>query len=329
VARPPEGDGPLTSWSHPAERIRARRGRLAAAIVLAAIVLAAAALAACQPSAREAGAEDYQVTDRAGRTVRLSEPARRVASLIPSATDWILAMGAADRLVVRTDHDQSPLLSDVPSVGGGLTPSVEWIAARRPDLVIAWSDGTTRSTVARLEAIGIPVYVATAETIEEGLSIANDLGRLLGTADTTQALIDAVRAGLADVSRRARGAPGGAPSVLFLIGLDPVTGAGSGTFVEELVIAAGGRNALADLPHAWPPLSIEEVLRRDPDAILVGTTATSPLDLVRGRPGWRALTAVQRGRVHPVHPDLVGRWGPHLPAAADSLARLIHGANLP
>jgi iron complex transport system substrate-binding protein len=302
------------------------RGALLAGRV-AAVILAAVGLVSCERPAGEATAAAISVTDRAGRALELDAPARRVASLVPAATDWILAFGAADRLVVRTDHDPDLRLRDVPSVGGGLTPSVEWVAARRPDLVIAWGDGASRSTVARLEGLGIPVYVATAEGIEEALGIAADLGRLLGLESEADSVVLAVRARLRAVREAARAGP--PPSVLFLIGLDPVTGAGSGTFVDELIAVAGGRNVLAGLGAGWPPLSLEEILRREPDLVLVGTTAPDPLRLIRDRPGWRSMSAVRTGRVYPVHPDLVARWGPQLPVAADTLARLIRGPRGP
>jgi iron complex transport system substrate-binding protein len=270
------------------------------------------------------GAHDggVAVRDGTGQVVRLAEPASRVASLMPPATEWIVAMGAADRLVTRTDYDRAPALQHLPSVGGGLDPSVEWLAARRPDLVVAWPDGPTRSMVSRLAAMDIPVYAAGAETIEDALSIAVDLGRLLGREAAADSAVAAVRAGLAAVELGARGRP--SPTVLFLIGLDPLTASGPGTFVDQLVHAAGGRNVLADLTLHWPPVSLEEIVRRDPDVILVGTVRGIDLATLRARPGWRTMRAVRDGRVHSVDPDVVNRWGPHLHESAGLLADLIH-----
>ena len=91
----------------------------------------------------------------------------------------VIALGAADRLVARTDYDDQPAVAHLPTVGGGLTPGVEWLAAREPDLVFAWPDAPSRSLVARLEALGIPVYTAPSETIGEALDVAADVGALL------------------------------------------------------------------------------------------------------------------------------------------------------
>ena len=86
---------------------------------------------------RAAGVE---ITDDGGRVVRLATPARRVISLIPSATETLVALGAADRVVGRTRYDVAPEIASRPSVGGGLDPSVEAIVGLRPDVVIGWEN---------------------------------------------------------------------------------------------------------------------------------------------------------------------------------------------
>lgn len=287
------------------------------------------ALAACGPSDaldRPADrAPGVSVTDPAGRTVTLDAPARRVVSMMPAMTEWIIAMGAADRLVARTDYDHHPDLDTLPSVGGGLTPSIEWLAARRPDLVVAWPDAPSRSVVSRLEQVGIPVYTAPVQSVADALAAARDLGTLLGHRDAAERAVAEVRAGLdavrADVAGRER------PEVLYLIGMDPLMAAGPGTFVDELLAVAGGRNVLHDVDILWPQLSLEEVVRRAPEVVIVGSVrAGDPAALLRDRAGWRQIPAVRRGAVHAVDPDRINRPGPHLHEAAARLARLIHPA---
>jgi ABC-type Fe3+-hydroxamate transport system substrate-binding protein len=286
------------------------------------------ALSGCVDPAPDPERGGIVVTDPAGRTVRLDEPAARVVSMLPAINEWIVAMGAGDRLVARTDYDESPALRSLPSVGGGLTPSVEWLAARRPDLVIAWPDAPSRSLVSRLEALGIAVYTSPVQTIEEGLRVAADVGRLLGADSAAAAAIAEVVAGLDSVRASVAGRP--RPDVLFLIGLDPLMAAGPGTFVAELLEAAGGRNVLWDLTLLWPQLSLEEVVRRAPDVVIVGTAAVDdPLALLRRRPGWREVPAVLAGRVHAVDPNFVNRPGPRLDEAAGRLADLIHPGGSP
>ena len=318
---------------HPAATHRSASSGDSPAVAVALAV--ALALTACSgedaPSHTHAANADTttspvprSVTDGAGRTVTLEAPARRVVSMMPSVTEWVIAMGAAERLVARTDYDDHPAVQALPSVGGGLTPSVEWLAAREPDLVVAWPDAPSRTLVARLEALGIPVYAAPSETIEEGLQTARDLGTLLARDSAAAAAIAEVTSGLDSV--RAAVADRARPDVLFLIGLDPLMAAGPGTFVDQLLDRAGGRNVLADMDILWPQLSLEEVVRRAPSVVMVGSAgAGDPLERLRGRPGWRNVPAVTGSRVHAIDPNLVNRPGPRMDEAAAALARRLHG----
>jgi iron complex transport system substrate-binding protein len=312
------------------------RRPFAAIFALAFAAFAALPVGGChaEPGARDGsgdgdrGGSDIVVIDATGHEVRLGGPAGRVISLIPSLTDWIIALGEAERLVARTDYDTDPAIAHLPSVGGGLDPSVEWLASRRPELVLAWPDAPNRSMVARLGSVGIPVYTAPIQTIEQALSAASDLGRLLDADPAAARAIARVQNGLDRVTSQAPVGP--APSVLLLIGLAPITAAGSGTFLDQLLVAAGGRNAIADVPVAWPNLSLEEVVRRAPDVVIVAGSAADGSDhdharALAARPGWRDVPAVRQGRVHAVDPDVVHRPGPRLHESAALLARLIHG----
>jgi iron complex transport system substrate-binding protein len=287
-----------------------------------AVALAIGAIAACGAGG-EPGDGVILVRDGAGRAVRLEAPARRVVSMIPALTDWAIAMDAGDRLVARTDYDHHPALGGLPSVGGGLDPSVEWLAALGPDLVLAWPDAPSRSLVSRLEHLGIPVYTAPSQTVEQALAAALDLGTLLGAEEEAAAAVARVGAGLARVSATVDGRP--RPGVLFLIGLDPLMAAGPGSFVDQLVERAGGRNVLAHLSSPWPHLSLEEVVRIAPDVVILASPGGEGLATsLRSRPGWREVPAVRARRVHAVDPDFVNRPGPELHEAAARLSALIH-----
>ncbi|HJU87529.1 MAG TPA: helical backbone metal receptor, partial [Gemmatimonadota bacterium] len=131
------------------------------ALVLATTALVSSVAPACERAPEADGdAAGPRVVDDAGDTLALPAPARRIVSLVPSVTGTIVSLGAADRLIARTRYDLDPILAALPSLGGGLDPSIEGIVALRPDLVVAWNARDDRVLVPRLRAAGIPVYVA-------------------------------------------------------------------------------------------------------------------------------------------------------------------------
>lgn len=283
------------------------------------ILLAAVFAVGCGDAPAATG--PIAVVDDAGQTVRLERPARRILSLIPARTDALLALGAGDRLIARTTWDTATSLAHLPSLGDALTPSVEWIAARAPDLVIAWPDAGSRTAVARLRALGLPVYASRVETLADVRRALTDLGTLTGLEERAaaelramDATLDSVRTSVAGLER---------PHVLYLVGVDPPVAAGPGTLVHELIDVAGGTNVLGDASAPWPSVSLEALFGRDPAVLIIAVGGTSAPALAE-QPGWRGLEAVRAGRVHVIDPYAFNRPGPSAGRLARELAALLH-----
>ncbi len=264
------------------------------------------------------------VTDDAGRVVRLPVYPRRIVSLIPATTEAVIALGAGDRIVARTDYDTQPQLDSLPSVGGGLTPSLEWLVSRLPDLVIAWPDNGSRDVVDRMEAAGLTVYAARPERLTDVRRTLRNLGTLLGRPEAADSMLAAIDAGLDSVRAAVAGLP--RPEVLYLESHDPPLVVGSGTYIDDLLGVAGAHNVFADADAPWPQVALEEIVRRQPDVIVLPSFNPDRPDTawLRTAPGWRALRAVRAGRVHVVPESRFSRPGPGVAAVARQLARLLH-----
>lgn len=305
---------------------RLRRRDPARVSVALACVLSFGQAAACDRpvDGRPPAAAPLAVVDGSGRTVELAAPATRIVSLVPALTDVVLALGGANRLVARTRYDTDPRLASLPSLEDALTPSVEWIVAQGPDLVISWADRQARTVSSRLSELGIPVYTSATETLDQMRAGIRDIGTLLGRETAADSLLGRLRGAIDSVRTVAAGRD--TVAVLYLIGLDPPMAAGPGSFIDELIGIAGGRNIFGDASAAWPPVSVEEIVARKPDVILIATAA--PADEVRdrlsGMPGLRSLDAVSEARVRVLDPSLFNRPGPGLIDAVRELARAVH-----
>jgi iron complex transport system substrate-binding protein len=281
-------------------------------------------LGGCSRAEQQPVAQPLSVVDDAGRTVSLERPARRVISLIPAQTEIVKLLAGPAVLVARTQWDHDEQLAHLPSIGNALTPSVEWLAAQRPHLIVAWPDAQSRDVVQRLTGIGIPVYASRVESIADIRSVIERLGVLLDAGGQATALVQELDAQLDAVRAFAAGRP--KPRVLYLLNVDPPTVAGPGTFVDEVISVAGGENVFSDLRQLWPQISLEEVVRRQPDVIIRASerAIADPLAGLEGRAGWRELTAVRSGRVHGVDPDLFNRAGVTVGRAARLMAEHLH-----
>ncbi len=282
-------------------------------------------IACAQPDEPPPGA--ISVTDDVGRTVALPGPARRVFSVIPSMTESVAALDAGV-LIARTRFDRASGLAHLPSLGDGMSPNLEALARLEPDLVISWA-GTTERTVANpAEALGIPVYRADVQTIDGVRSHLHRLGTLLGREERAAAVIDSLDRALAEVAAAVAGRE--PVSVYYSVWHDPPQTAGPGTFIDEVISLAGGRNIFADASRGWPQVSVEAVLQRAPDVLVIpgGAAGAGAVPWLEA-PGWRELEAVRTGRYLLVDGDLFNRPGPRVAEAAAHLARFLHGADVP
>ncbi len=296
-----------------------RYGKLAHKHGLPACVLAATLLVLL-PAAGSA----RTVKDQTGRMVNVPENPHRLVSLAPNITEIVYALGLGDELVGDTDNcDFPPRATSKPHVGTMVNPSLERIVALKPDLALGTPEANRRETADQLERLGVPVYGVTANTLAGTLASIEELGKVLGRAAEASRLVAQMQARIDRVENRIKGQP--EPRVLFVVWYRPLITVGPGTFIADVIRAAGGSPIGENLKGEWPRLTLEELLPLNPDAILFPKTESfSPsLEEFRALPGWKDLRAVKDGRMCFVS-ETIERSGPRLVDALEELANLLH-----
>lgn len=254
-----------------------------------------------------------------------AEPARRVVSLYPSLTAILLAIGAADALVgVDAFSAQQPQLAGVAQVGGLYNPSVERVLALRPDLVVAVPSVAQRGFLERLRALNAPLLELNPVSFEDVAVSVETLGRRVGRSGAAEARANALRR----ARRRAEALVRGRPPVptLFVVERDPVFVAGPGSFLDDMLRAAGARNIAASFKSPWPRVSREWLIAAAPQLLLDASRDAQPAAQWWAR--WPSLPAVQRGRVVQLHSREVTLPGPWLDRALLRLFQSVQGPEL-
>lgn len=273
--------------------------------------------------------QGVSVRDSLERIVSLEAPARRVISLNPSATETLFGVGAGDGVVGVTSYCTWPArAASLPKVGGYSSESIslERVLALRPDLVL--SGGPVHASLRRsLEALGIPVYVFEPGSVEETLKGIGDIGALTGHSTDAERLVGSLRGGLAEVAERVASIPAASRvRVFWEVYAEPLMTCGSGSFLHDLIVRAGGVNVFADMKSAWSVVSSEEAVLRAPDVVLAaddhGPKFTAA-ELAK-RPGWSSVPAVRNDRVFLLPADPVNRTGPRLIQGLRSIARALY-----
>ena len=282
-----------------------RLARLAACGLLA-FLLHAPALAA------------ISVVDDANRSVTLPAPARRIVSLAPHATEMLFAAGAGSRIVGVTEFsDYPPEAKRIPSVGSGLALDLERIIQLKPDLVVGWNNGGAAAQLARLQQLGIPVYKTEPYDFPAIALSIERLAQLAGTDAIGKAAAESFRERLKQLQgayqkRRTI-------SVFYQIWRTPLMTLNGKHLVSSALAMCGAENIFKDLPQLAPTVSIEAVLKANPEAIIA---STGEQDDVLG--SWRrfpGLAATARGNLLTIDGELLNRSGPRVLDGTEALCR--------
>lgn len=293
------------------------------------LTLVAMLLAGCG-SAIAPGARPTTLTDGSGRTVTLDLPAQRILSLAPSDTEMLFAIGAGSQLVGRDSYsDYPPEAKAVTDIGGSVgTLNTELILSKKPDLVLA-SPLTPPEQIADLSKAGLRIYVIpNPKSFDDLYANLETTGKLTGREKEASALVNSLKARVkavtdkvANVTKR--------PIVYYeLDGTDPTAPYTSGpdTFIDLLIRTAGGENFGANLKGDWVQVSVETLLIRQPDFIVLGDNTYGGVtpEQVRTRAGWEALNAVKQGKIFTFDDNTVSRPGPRLVDGLEAMAKLLH-----
>jgi iron complex transport system substrate-binding protein len=239
-----------------------------------------------------------ELTDELGRHVSVPDDPQRIICLAPSLTETVYALGLGPAVVGITDYTEYPPEARTkPSVGGLTDPSIEKIVALHPDLVLAMREINRRETVDELANFAIPVFMIDPQGLEGVLQSIQRIGEAVDRNSSAEALVKRLREQRAGVAARVEGLA--RSKVLVLIWYDPVVTAGRKSFITDIISAAGGHSVTADIPQAWPQISLEEVLRRSPDFLLLvrGAHGGITAQELKAHAGWDRLKAVGENRV--------------------------------
>ncbi len=255
------------------------------------------------------------ITDELGRTVQVPEQPQRIVSLAPSITEILFALGAADRVAGVTSYcDYPPEARQKPQVGDTLKPSFEKIVALKADLVIISTASQVEAAVQRLEELGIPVYVSNPRSIDGVIESIDKLGDLIDAR--AHHLTDDLRRRVATIDSRVANAP--RPSVLVVLGTEPLITAGARSFINDLINRAGGRSISAEENADYPQYSVETVIAKRPEIILLQTGGNELTRRLQQTP------AARSNRVYHIDDDLLLRPGPRIVDGLERIAAKLH-----
>ncbi len=263
--------------------------------------------------------------DALGREISVPAPPQRLIALAPNLTEILYALDLGDRVVGVTNHcNYPPEASLKPKVGSYVHLNVEQIINLSPDLVIGTMDGNERYILDLLEQARIKVFFVNPRDVRQTIETLSILGLVCGVPEKARQISDTLTLRVNRVVEAVKGKK--RPLVFLQIHIQPIMSVNGNTVHHDLLRLAGGDNMTAQEPVTYPRISLEAVIRRKPEVILVssmereGRFEKARQDWLQ----WTSIPAVQKGRVHLIDSDLIDRPSPRVVDGLEIMAKLLH-----
>lgn len=315
--------------------------------LILAITLVMAALVGCTPKEETKGPDledpvvngdnggsqeiEYplEVEDQFGNKVTLEKAPEKIVSLIPSHTETLYVLGVGDKIVGIDPFSNYPEeAAEKEVVGDYYGTDLERIIELGTDLVLVYGPGDEDEN-ARLREAGINVLGYLPETIEEVFNTIEEIGKITNKVKEASELVGKMKDKKHEIVEKAK--DGESVRVFYELWHEPLSAAGPGSFMDELINLAGGENIAHDAEASYAEYDLEQLIERDPE-IYITSEMSEPAEgipeisaeTISERPGYGEITAIKEGRIYLLDGDLLSRPGPRIIDALELIAKTLH-----
>lgn len=274
---------------------------------------------------RPLDAAALDIIDDTGVHLALGQPAQRIVSLAPGATEMLFAAGAGSSVIATVAYaDQPAAARQVPRIGDSSAIDMERLLVLKPDVVVYWPGGNSPAQIAQLRRLGITLYGQQVNRLADLGASLRRLGVLTGTADVAWQRAVQIEEQVAQLRKRyARHAP---VSALLETWNQPLYTVGGQQLMSDALSVCHTTNVFGDLAQLSPAVQVEAVISRDPDLIIV---AAPPGAGPQWLDAWRrfpSLKAVRSGNLLDFQDQALSRLGPSVVDATANLCTQIDAA---
>ena len=276
-------------------------------------------------AARPYALAEVSVVDDSGTTIRLAQPAKRIVSLAPHLTETLFAAGAGERIVGTVEYSEyPPAARRIARVGGYSRIDLERVVALQPDLIIAWQSGNVAAHIDRLRGLGAPIYLSQPNQLADVAGEIERFGVLAGSSAVANRAAESFRERLAGLQKRYSKRP--PVPTFYQIWKQPLMTVGRRQIISDVIHLCGGENVFGQLEAMAPTVDVEAVIAANPEAIVASGMDEARPEWLDDWRRWTTLTAVARGNLFFVPPDLIQRHTPRLLEGAERLCQHLETA---
>ncbi len=249
---------------------------------------------------------------------------QRIVALSPSAGEILFAIGAEEQVAAVSEFtDYPPEAASKPVVGGfdGKTLSMESILGFKPDFLYL-TDGMHNFLIEQLEAYKIPYYLSKGNSIAAVKQEILDIGKITGHEVKAKEIVSEMEKKLSAVKGASSAlsqtsSTSSLPStssrkLYYEVWNAPFMTAGARSFINDIIFTSGAENIFADIDEAYPIVSEETIIARQPEYILIPASCGITVEAVKARNGWTSIPAVKNNKIFLIDDNVYTRPGPRV-----------------
>lgn len=247
---------------------------------------------------------------------------QRIVSLSPASTEILFAVGAENQIVAVSDFsDYPPQAQNLPKVGGfdGKTLSLEKILSFNPDFVYL-TNVMHNHLIPHFESLNIDYYLSDANSFEQVKNEILQIAKITGHTSTGENLVKKIDSTINKINSQNQLLQN--PTVYWEVWNSPFMSVGNSSFINDLIKTAGGINIFQEIAQAYPTVSEETIVAKNPQIIIIPQNSGITVDSVKNRKGWSQIDAVKNDRIFIVDDNLLTRSGARIGESAEYLANL-------
>lgn len=247
---------------------------------------------------------------------------QRIVSLSPASTEILFAVGAENQIVAVSDFsDYPPQAQNLPKVGGfdGKTLSLEKILSFNPDFVYL-TNVMHNHLIPHFESLNIDYYLSDANSFEQVKNEILQIAKITGHPSNGENLVKEIDSAITKINSQNQLLQ--KPTVYWEVWNSPYMSVGNSSFINDLIKTAGGINIFQEISQAYPTVSEETIVAKNPQIIIIPQNSGITVDSVKNRKGWSQIDAVKNDKIFIVDDNLLTRSGARIAESAEYLANL-------
>lgn len=265
-----------------------------------------------------------KLKDEWGYVVKFNNPPKRIISCMPSITEMLFDLDLGDKIVGVTENCNYPEEAKKIEKVGRVRMDLEKVISLKPDLIVMLGSAQ-EDDIKKFRKFGLPVFVIDPEDVEGVMYSYTRLGIATNHPHAAYQITQRMKRSLkwteARIKKEGREKK---PTVFIEISHKPLMTASKSTFIQDIIDLAGGENIAYWVKGKYPAYSIEKLIKKDPDVIIVPNQNIKNENVIYNDSRWQKLTAVKNKRVLFIDADIISRPTSRVVNAIDEIAEFIY-----